>query len=47
MKVALWYLSKLQISPDYLQTYQIFSSTPYQKDGSKELIYAAKHGKVN
>eukprot|EP00825_Cyclidium_porcatum_P051540 TRINITY_DN9516_c0_g1_i2.p1 TRINITY_DN9516_c0_g1~~TRINITY_DN9516_c0_g1_i2.p1 ORF type:complete len:377 (+),score=58.27 TRINITY_DN9516_c0_g1_i2:753-1883(+) len=45
MKLALEYLLKVKVTPSQLLTKQVFSTIPFQKEGSRILIQAAKHGK--
>lgn len=46
MRLALEYMQKVNIKPEELRNGSVFSTVPYQKPGSRELIHAAKHGKV-
>ncbi|KAL4493423.1 hypothetical protein ABPG72_007431 [Tetrahymena utriculariae] len=44
LKEALKYLFKLKITPSEISSYQVFSTKPYQKKGSYELISYSKKG---
>lgn len=44
LKAALFYINKLKLTPGELMTQNIFSSKPFQKKDSYELIQACKRG---